>query len=172
MRMPRTSSITKYGRPVSVLPASSTLAMFGMVHHRQRLPLRLKPGDHGFGIHARLDHFQRHATAHRLGLLSNIDHTATTLADALQNLVAANLLANHFIGGVVEIALHGFCRLAARPSIFRCGVWQAGSKKGLRMAGYGQHLLHPRPQFVVARAGLVQVGGAVRRRQLSGLEVD
>ena len=27
--IPRTSSITKYGRPVSVAPASSTLAMFG-----------------------------------------------------------------------------------------------------------------------------------------------
>jgi hypothetical protein len=29
MGMPRTSSITKNGRPVSVAPASSTLAMFG-----------------------------------------------------------------------------------------------------------------------------------------------
>ena len=27
--MPRTSSITKYGRPASVVPASSTLAIFG-----------------------------------------------------------------------------------------------------------------------------------------------
>ena len=27
--IPRTSSITKYGRPVGVAPASNTLAMFG-----------------------------------------------------------------------------------------------------------------------------------------------
>ena len=42
---PLTSSITKYGRPVSVAPASKTCAMFGMVHQRQRLPLGLEAGD-------------------------------------------------------------------------------------------------------------------------------
>ena len=63
---PRTSSITKYGRPVSVAPASSTLAMFGMVHQRQGLPLGLEAGDDLPGVHARLDDLQRHLAADRL----------------------------------------------------------------------------------------------------------
>ena len=38
-----------------------------MIHHRQRLPLRLEPGDDLLGVHAQLDDLQRHAAAHRLG---------------------------------------------------------------------------------------------------------
>ena len=43
---PWTSSMTKYGRPASVAPASSTLAMFGWSIEGQGLPLGLEPGDH------------------------------------------------------------------------------------------------------------------------------
>ncbi len=43
-----------------------------MVHHRQRLPLGLKPPDDLSGIHAQLDDLQGHPPANRLALLSQI----------------------------------------------------------------------------------------------------
>ena len=59
---PLTSSITKYGRPVSVAPASRTLRDVGVVHHRQRLPLGLEARDHLPGVHAELDDLLRRLT--------------------------------------------------------------------------------------------------------------
>ena len=41
---PLTSSMTKKGRPESGCPPSSTLAIFGMIHQGQGLPLGLEPG--------------------------------------------------------------------------------------------------------------------------------
>src|SRR5438128_12131625 len=58
--MPRTSSITKYGRPLSVAPASSTLAMFGWSISGQGLALGLEPANHLPGVHAGFDDFQGH----------------------------------------------------------------------------------------------------------------
>jgi hypothetical protein len=37
-----------------------------MVHHRQRLPLRLEARDDLAGVHARLDYLDGHTAAHRL----------------------------------------------------------------------------------------------------------
>src|SRR6266699_2773976 len=39
-----------------------------VVHHRQRLPLRLEPGDDLLGVHAQLDDLERDAATHGLGL--------------------------------------------------------------------------------------------------------
>ena len=47
-------------------PGIEYLGDVGMVHQRQRLPLGLKPGDDTFGVHARLDDFQRDPPADRL----------------------------------------------------------------------------------------------------------
>ena len=52
-----------------------------MVHHRQRLPLGLEPGDDLLGVHAQLDDLERDAPPHRLGLLGHIDHAAAAFAD-------------------------------------------------------------------------------------------
>jgi hypothetical protein len=57
-----------------------------MIHHRQRLPLRLEPRDHRLGVHAQLDDLQRDAAAHGFGLLGDIDHAATAFAHFLQQL--------------------------------------------------------------------------------------
>src|SRR4030095_11748823 len=59
-----------------------------MVHHRQRLALGFEPGDEPAAVHAQLDDLERHAAAHRLGLLRDIYHAAPAFADALQQLVA------------------------------------------------------------------------------------
>ncbi len=68
-----------------------------MIHHRQRLPLGLEPGDDLLGVHAQLDDLERHAAAHRFGLLGHIDHAAAAFAHALQQFVAPNRLAHRFI---------------------------------------------------------------------------
>ena len=90
MGMPRTSSITKYGRPASVAPASNTLGDVGMIHHRQRLPLGLETGDHLAGIHARLDDLQRHLAADRLLLLGHEHDAEAAFADFFQQFIAAD----------------------------------------------------------------------------------
>ena len=87
---PLTSSITKYGRPESVAPASNTLAMFGwsMIARACRSASnrastwRLSiPGLMTFS-----------ATLRRTGvlLLGHVDHAEAALADLLQQLVAAD----------------------------------------------------------------------------------
>ena len=64
-----------------------------MVHHRQRLPLRLEARDDLLGVHAQLDDLERDAPADRLLLLGHIDHAAAAFADFLEQFVAANPLA-------------------------------------------------------------------------------
>ncbi len=78
-----------------------------MVHHRQRLPLGLEPGDDLLRVHAQFDDLERHATSHRFSLLGYIHHAAPALADALQQLVAPERLAHRFVGRIGEIELDG-----------------------------------------------------------------
>ena len=56
---PLTSSMTKYGRPASVVPGVEHLGDVRVVHQGQRLPLGLEAGDHLPRVHARLDDLQR-----------------------------------------------------------------------------------------------------------------
>ena len=81
-----------------------------MIHHRQRLPLRLEPRDDLLGVHPQLDDLERHAPPHRLGLLRDIDHAAPAFADPLQQLVAPERLADGFVGRIGEIELEVFGR--------------------------------------------------------------
>ena len=81
-----------------------------MIHHRQRLPLRLETGDDLLGVHAKLGDLQRDAATHRLGLLRDIDHAAPAFTDSLQQFVASERLANGFIGRIGQIELEGFGR--------------------------------------------------------------
>jgi hypothetical protein len=64
-----------------------------MIHEGQSLSLCLKAGDDLPGVHAQLDNLERDATLDRLFLLGHIDHTHSTLADFLEQLVTANPVA-------------------------------------------------------------------------------
>ena len=96
--MPRTSSITKYGRPVSVAPASSTLAILGWSINASACRSASNRAMTLLGVHAQLDDLERHPPSDRLLLLGHINHAATALADLLQQLVAANPVAGFFQG--------------------------------------------------------------------------
>ena len=61
-----------------------------MVHQRERLPLRFKPGDDAFGVHARLDDFQGHPPPNGLLLFGQVNDPATAFADLRQQPVSAN----------------------------------------------------------------------------------
>ena len=67
-----------------------------MVHHRQRLPLRFKAGDHLAAVHPRLDQLQGHLAFDRLGLLGHVDHAHPAFTDDLQQFVRADLGARLF----------------------------------------------------------------------------
>jgi hypothetical protein len=116
-----------------------------MVHHRQRLTLGLESGDDLLGVHAEFDHLERHTSAHRLGLLSDIDHAAAALADFLQNLVAPDSLADGLVGRVRKLGLHG-----------RRGGGRGFRKRTLGSLLGGQQGLKSFPQSRLAMAGAVQ----------------
>jgi hypothetical protein len=79
--MPLTNSITKYGRPLAVAPASKTRAMFGW---------SLKAGDHVPAVHARLDDFQCHLATNRMLLFGDKDKPKPAFTDLLHELVRAD----------------------------------------------------------------------------------
>ena len=110
--MPLTSSITKNGRPVSVAPASSTLAMFGWSMSARAWRSASKRAMTCLGVHAQLDDLERHAAADRLLLFGHIDDAAAAFADLLQQFVAADSVARlslyHPVSRRVEVAKGGW----------------------------------------------------------------
>jgi hypothetical protein len=68
-----------------------------MVHHRERLSFRFEAGDHAGGVHAGLDQLDGDVPSHRFRLLSQVDHTATTLPDFLPELVATQRDHHRFV---------------------------------------------------------------------------
>jgi hypothetical protein len=80
--------MTKNGAPRSVVPASRTFAMLGVVHQRQRLPLRLEPRQHRPRV-AAADQLDGHGASDGFGLLGHPDAAHAALADAFEQLVLA-----------------------------------------------------------------------------------
>jgi hypothetical protein len=151
-----------YGEKWSSLLRRSRIEHLGdvrMVHHRQRLPLRLEARNNLLGVHAQLDDFQRHAPAHGFGLLRDINHAASAFADPLQQFVASNRLA------------HGFVCIPARR-IHRDGPDQitlAKTGRGFQeriagIVGFEQHFQ------ALAQAGITVAGAIEECRALGGRE--
>src|ERR1017187_9873199 len=89
MGMPVTYSITKYGRPCGVEPASKTLAMAGWSMSAS-LPLGFEARDHFALFHARLDQLDRDAPANGLLLLGQPHLTHAALADQLEQTIGTD----------------------------------------------------------------------------------
>jgi hypothetical protein len=127
-----------------------------MIHDRQRLPLRFEAGDDLVSVHPRLDHFEGHAAANRLGLLGHEHDAKAPFADLLQQLVRADLNAG------------AFGRLVGRR---RCGVaihdhWSGDPlliEQAIGLVVNSQQRLDVPPQFGIVTASLAQVAGADRR---------
>ena len=68
-----TSSMTKNGRPRSVVSASSTRAIIGVIDQSQGLPLGVEAGQDGAGIDARLDDLDGHERGEPARLLGDVD---------------------------------------------------------------------------------------------------
>jgi len=62
-----------------------------MVHHRQRLPLDLEASHDLLGVHAVLDDLERNPAPYRLGLLGQVHHAHSALAELFQDAVGADL---------------------------------------------------------------------------------
>ena len=84
---------------MSVTPASKIFGDVRMVHHRERLPLGLEPGDDLPAVHAQLDDLEGDAAFDRLALLGHPDFAEAAFADLFQQLVAADHLGRGFLGG-------------------------------------------------------------------------
>jgi hypothetical protein len=60
-----------------------------MIHYGQHLPLRFEPGYDLLRVHPQFHYLQGHTTTDRLRLLGQVNHTAATLPDGLQQLIIA-----------------------------------------------------------------------------------
>ncbi len=61
-----------------------------MVHHRQSLPLSFEAGDDFPGVHARLDHLDRHFSPDRRGLGSAKDYAHAPFTDVFEQFISAD----------------------------------------------------------------------------------
>ena len=77
-----------------------------VLHHRERLPLRVKAGDDTFGVHPQLDNFERDLSADRHLLFRHVNRATTTFSDSLQQFVAINVRANQRIHGFLSLGFH------------------------------------------------------------------
>ncbi len=122
-----------------------------MIHQRQRLTLGFEAGDDLLGVHAQLDHLERHAAVNRLFLFGHVNHTATALADLLKQFVSSDLVAGFFGEGnghhlcSHEVETRGW-RFQEIPGLF------------VRLDQFLDALTENR----VAGTGLVEIGGALR----------
>ena len=128
---PRTSSMTKYGRPESVAPASKTLAMLGWSIRARACRSASNRATTCAGVHPRLDDLQGHPAADRVRLLGHEHHAEPALADLLHQLVRAD----HRAGAVRRPA-------ASRPAV-AAGSWARRTPGTTRRAGGGR--ASPRP---------------------------
>jgi hypothetical protein len=144
-----------------------------VVHQGKCLPLRPEPGDDLPRVHPRLQDFDRHLTADRLGLLGQEHHAETALAALLHQEVRADdraeALADWLVGGGGRVPGRSGVNAAQRP----VGVQQlidAGAEVGVADARLGQKRrptvrgvsLHGRQ-----KDGLCRVGSAVMARAFS-----
>ena len=63
-----------------------------VLHQRERLALGLEPDDDLRTVHPPLDHLQRHAAAHRLLLLGEVDRAHPAFAENVEDAVGADAL--------------------------------------------------------------------------------
>jgi hypothetical protein len=82
------------------------------------LALRLKPGNHLSGVHARLDDLQSDDTADRLFLLRHVDHAEAAFADPLQQLIRTYEVADLLRGRIGDESSREYFRW-----ILGCAVW-------------------------------------------------
>ena len=120
-----------------------------MIHQRQRLPLRLEARDDVLRVHAELDDLERDPAADRFLLLGHVNHAAAAFADLLKQLVSANDIARFFPGQ------RGQARSIGRRLLHEIFPALIG----------GQQQFHPLTQRGVIHARLLQIGGALLRRQ-------
>jgi hypothetical protein len=64
-----------------------------MIQQGEGLLFGFKPSNNLFGVHPRLDYFERHLASDRSLLLSQIDYSETTLTENAEKLIRAYLRA-------------------------------------------------------------------------------
>jgi hypothetical protein len=134
-----------------------------VVHQGQGLPLRLEARQHLLAVHPRLDQLDSDEALDRLGLLGHPDRAHAAFAHRLQQLEPAGehdpglLHAARF--GPRSVLRAGFRRFLHRPDERARGLFEEAG-----VAGVGpQQGFHAGPQFGVAGAGRVEVGGPLSR---------
>ena len=116
-----------------------------VVHQRQRLPLRLEPGDDIARVHARLDDLQGHLAANGVPLLGDEDQAKASLADLLHEFIGTDDRAGALGDRPVILG-----RVRARRDIL---------EEAVRGVVGVQERFDFSAQFRVGAAGLVEVRG-------------
>jgi len=130
--------------------AIEDLGDVGVIHHRERLPLRLEPGDNLLRVHPRLDDLQGDLAADGQRLLGDVDDAHAPLADLLHQLVRADGRTWR-LRFVVERDIRSERGLVEEAACLDVGGQESG---------------HPAEQRVVPIAGLLQASVPLGRRDI------
>ena len=120
----------------------------GMIHERQRLPLRFESGDNAPRIHTELDDLEGDAAADGVFLLGHVHHATSALANLLKEFVAPD-----------PVALLLDRRGAQASACVGIGTWHRTS------GGSGRSILEEKCCFIVNTQQILQAqpqGGIVR----------
>jgi hypothetical protein len=165
--LPRSVAIFRNRHPLDILhdeigPAGVGLAAVEhlgnvrVIHHCQRLPLRLEAGQDTLRVHARLNQLERHFAFDRLSLLSDPDRAHAAFAIGFKELVASvDHLADQAGFGV--IGGKRLTRFRDRLSDPRLVQQRIGSNVCV------EKLLKPRPPIRISGTLLIQQRGPLFR---------
>ena len=115
--------MTKYGRPSSVVPPSSSMAMFGWLEAGEDLALVAEAAEDGVGVHPALDQLDRDALLKRVVCpLGEIDGAHAAASDLADDAVGADPSADRrALAGCFDEAENAFDREWRRLEERRCG---------------------------------------------------
>ncbi len=120
----------------------------GVVHQRQRLPLRLEASNYLARVHARLEHLQGYLASNGFLLLSHEDNAETALANLLEQLVRPDYRAGAFTHRTIRGSDHRQRGRFQKTPLLPVQAQQADKVFA---------------QFPVARADPIQVCGTLGR---------
>ena len=137
----------------------------GMIHERQGLALSLEAGDHLIRVHAQLDDFKGHPSAHWLLLLGHEYYAASAFADLLKQFVASDAVAG-FFGGRAGDALGCARDLGPDRRGLRSGCLSFQECDCLFMNS--EQRLEVEAQVVIIGTGSIQIGTTFAGVQFQG----
>ena len=147
----------KVGMALKRGPGVQDAGDVGMIHHRQRLPLGLKPRDHFTGVHTGFDQLECYLSLERVRLLGQEHGPHPTLADLFEQRVTVDgrMLRNVELSGYALVGCSSLYPLGGFVSWIEL-FEEAVERTGRSRITHGQKPLNVVASFDITSASLLQ----------------